>query len=88
MINELQSKIENYLQKDKLEHFFFGTLISFLSVILVQNIEVLPKWFIIAPCLLIAVTKELIDKYVRGLTFDLIDIIYTVSSSIILYFIL
>ena len=85
--NIIQSKIENYLQKDKLEHFFIGTLMAFgLGTLFVLG--VLPKLLIILIPVVIAITKECIDKFIRNGNFDVLDIIYTIISSIIIFFLL
>lgn len=79
--------LEKLVPSDKLAHFFYFTLLAFLSAF-AYEIICIPKWFIIAPCAFIAVSKELFDKFVKRTTFDIVDILFSVASSIILYLLL
>ena len=80
--------LEKLVPSDKLAHFFYLTLLAFLSAFAYYEIVCIPKWFIIAPCAFIAVSKELFDKFVKRTTFDIVDILFSVASSIILYLLL
>jgi hypothetical protein len=80
--------LEKLVPSDKLAHFFYFTLLAFLSAFAYYEIICIPKWVIIAPCAFIAVSKELFDKFVKRTTFDIVDILFSVASSIILYLLL
>lgn len=80
--------LEKLVPSDKLAHFFYFTLLAFLSAFAYYEIVCIPKWFIIVPCAFIAVSKELFDKFVKKTKFDAVDILFSVASSIILYLLL
>lgn len=80
--------LEKLVPSDKLAHFFYFTLLAFISVFAYLNIECLHKWSIVAPCAFIAVSKELFDKFVKKTKFDVVDILFSIASSIILYLLL
>ena len=80
--------LEKLVPGDKLAHFFYFTLLAFLSVFIYLQVECLDKLVIIAPCAAIAVSKELFDKFVKKTKFDVVDILFSVASSIILYLLL
>lgn len=86
VFNKVQWSIENYLQKDKLVHFLFGTLISYIVLFFHLHVLFIDKIFILIVPILVALIKELIDKYIRKSTFDLIDILFTIISGVILFF--
>lgn len=70
---DLQTKIENLIEKDKLMHFCIGLLIAQLAYLWV--------WFIVLP-IGIGLAKELYDKYVRKTGFNWWDWIATVAGVI------
>lgn len=86
MINKFLDRIFN-LQTDKLKHFFFGTLIGFLMVIMFS-------WAGILLTLFVALLKEVID-YIEysadGKTYNAIgglwDVAFTVAPSILFFII-
>lgn len=65
----LQLKIENMIEKDKLMHFCIGLLLAQLAYLWI--------WLIALP-LIVGVAKELYDKYVRKTGFNWWDLIATV----------
>lgn len=65
---KVQDRIENYIPKDKLLHFCAGLLLSLLMILSV--------WFIVIP-IVIGISKELYDKYVRKTFFDVKDMLVT-----------
>ena len=67
----LQSKIENAIEKDKLIHFCIGLLLAQLMYF--------SLWFLLLP-VLIGVIKELYDKYVRKTGLNWWDLLATVSG--------
>jgi len=87
IIDSIQSKVENILQKDKLEHFFIGTLLAFILVLLF-NISIIPKLLILIVPIIVALLKESIDKFIRNRDFSLLDILFTIISSIIVFFLI
>ena len=78
----IQFFLERILAADKMRHFFFGTLIAFICIPFLEN------WEIVAVVACVALLKELSDKYIRKGTFDILDILWTIISSILLYIIL
>lgn len=69
----------NYiLRHDRLKHFFVGTLIFLFISLFLDNTYAL---LITA---IIAVLKEVYDKYKKKTMFDLLDIIYTILTAIII----
>ena len=80
--------LEKLVPSDKLAHFFYFTLLAFFSTFIYFQIDYLNKWSIIAPCAFIAVSKELFDKFVKKTKFDVVDILFSIASSIILYLLL
>lgn len=73
-------KIESWIAKDKLEHFFYGFLLfELLTIFFDGHVSLLIVFFI-------AIAKEfLIDKVIRKKTPDLFDFVFTIMpGSIIL----
>jgi len=70
------------LQKDKLLHFFFGTFIAFGLT------STLSSGYMILGTLIVAVSKELLDKYVRKTAFSVSDISATMIPAFLFYIIL
>lgn len=68
-MKNLQMKIENAIEKDKLMHFCVGLLLAQLIY--------LSLWFILLPPV-IGIMKELFDKYVRSTGFNWWDLLATV----------
>jgi len=85
--NNIQTTIENTLQKDKLEHFFVGFLLSCVGLIIFKFVLINPLIILLIP-MTVAIIKELIDKYVRGGIFSLLDILFTTLPGLILYIII
>ena len=65
------------IPQDKLLHFFYGSIISFLLGLF------LPQLYVIAIVCIIAVSKELYDLYIKGTKIDLLDILFTIIPSLI-----
>ena len=67
------------IKEDKANHFIYGTIITFLSLLVFNNI-----WISFGICLTIALFKELLDKYDSNPNshFDLMDIVWTLIGSI------
>jgi hypothetical protein len=70
---ELQVKIENLVEKDKLMHFCIGLLLAQLAYVWV--------WLILLP-VIAGFVKELYDKYVRKTGFNRWDWLATVAGCI------
>lgn len=65
----LQQKIENIIPKDKLMHFCVGLLLAQFAYLCV--------WLLVLP-LIVGISKELYDKYVRKTGFNWWDLLATV----------
>jgi len=81
LLNKIQD-IAGLLQKDKLLHFFFGTFVAFGLTLTV------PLVYMLIGSLFVAVSKELLDKYVRKTVFSIADIVFTVIPAAMFYIIL
>ncbi|MFD1292624.1 hypothetical protein ACFQ5N_02140 [Lutibacter holmesii] len=66
------------LQKDKLLHFFCGFFIYAIANIFLAEIYALLIVLIVAVC------KELYDKYIKKTFIDYLDIGFTIFSGVIL----
>ena len=72
-------KIINYvLRLDRLKHFFIGTLVFIFIDISETSMNALILTSVLA------VGKELYDKFVKKSKFDVLDILYTVLSGLII----
>jgi len=71
---------------DKLLHFMYGTLGTFVIyiVVLLLGLNLLFVPIIATIC---AIGKELHDKYIKKTFISIPDILYTIASSVILYLI-
>ena len=77
MIKEFLRKIGN-IQKDKLLHFFWGAILSFILILFLGKIGVIIS-------LIIPAVKELYyDKYLGQGNCELADYIYTIAPTIML----
>lgn len=77
IIDSIQSWVESFLEKDKLEHFFI------MSIILIP-IGLFHIWWLKLLCaLLIGVIKEIIDLKIRKTKWDWLDIFYGGLAGII-----
>lgn len=76
LLNKFQETAGS-LQKDKLLHFFFGTFIAFGLTL------TLSAGYMMLGTLIVAVSKELLDKYVRDTKFSIADIIFTVIPAVL-----
>lgn len=76
LLNKFQETAGS-LQKDKLLHFFFGTFIAFGLTLAVS------AGYMMLGTLIVAVSKELLDKYVRDTKFSIADIIFTVIPAVL-----
>ena len=75
--------IINYiLRTDRLKHFFLGTLIFIFCTIFWSNLISL------GIVTVVAVGKELYDKYYKKTVFDWIDALYTILTGILITIIL
>lgn len=78
--NNIQRKIENAIQKDKLLHFIGGLLLSYAMFY--------SFWCVAIP-LLFGLLKELADKYIRKGKFDINDLFFTyigiIPNSIVIF---
>lgn len=70
-------------KKDKLLHFYYGTIISLILLFLTKL--GLNPIFIPILTAVIASGKEIYDKLIKKTRFDYIDLIYTILTSIIIY---
>lgn len=69
------------IQKDKLLHYFYGSIIAFPLVLLFS-------FYGVVITLLIATIKEVVyDKLLKRGTFEVLDIIYTIIPSLLFYLI-
>lgn len=69
------------IQKDKLLHYFYGSIIAFPLVLLFC-------FYGVVITLLIATIKEVVyDKLLKRGTFEVLDIVYTVTPSFLFYII-
>lgn len=79
-LNNIQRKVENAIQKDKLMHFIGGLLLSYAMFY--------SFWCILIP-LSFGLLKELADKYIRKGKFDMKDIFATylgiIPNSIVIF---
>lgn len=79
-LNNIQSKIEDRIQKDKLMHFIGGLLLSYAMFY--------SFWCVAIP-LVFGLLKELVDKYVRKGKFDIKDLFATylgvIPNSIVIF---
>lgn len=70
-------------ENDKLLHFYYGTSISIIMLfITLFGINLI---FVPLVTTLIAVGKETYDLYYKGAKFDYVDLLYTITPSILLY---
>ena len=74
-INKIQAYIENLLQKDKLEHFFIGSILGY-GLATMFKLGLLAKIWIPIILITIAILKEVVDRYIRNGKFDLLDILF------------
>ena len=64
------------IAQDKLMHYFVGTLIAALLYPLIS-------WWAVAVTVVVAVGKELYDKYSGKGTPELADVVWTVAGSLV-----
>ena len=84
--NDTQLNIENWFQKDKLEHDFVGTKVSLLCAGLHKLIPAIPKESVVIIPLFLAITKEiLVDSIIRKTVFSIEDVAWTISNSVLIY---
>lgn len=70
------------IQKDKLLHYFYGSIIAFPLVFLFG-------FYGVVITLLIASVKEVVyDKLLKRGTFEILDIVYTTLPSLLFYLII
>ena len=72
------------IPNDKLLHFFYGSIVSFITLLFVDIFHLNPV-LIPVTTLIVAVGKEVYDKFIRKTKFDVIDIVFTIITSIVLY---
>ena len=79
-LNNIQSKVEKAMQKDKLMHFIGGLLLSYSMFY--------SFWCVVIP-LAFGLLKELADKYIRNGKFDVKDLFFTyigiIPNSIVIF---
>lgn len=73
--------INKLLAHDKLKHFFFGSLFAYL--LMAFNVDSL---LIVFLCGGLGVFKEMVDYFTGGKQ-ELLDIVYTIIPSLLLYLI-
>ncbi len=72
----------NNIQKDKLLHFFYGTLIAFLTM----NISYITGEEAVMICAAVAAGKELIyDKMMGKGNCEIMGFVYTVAPAVMFY---
>jgi len=69
---------ELILRVDRVQHFFVGTLIFLFVSAFTDNL------FGLGTVTLIAILKELNDKYIKKTNFDIWDLLYTILSGILI----
>jgi len=69
---------ELILRHDRLKHFFGGTLIFIFIGAFTYNL------FGLGTVTLIAILKELNDKYIKKTNFDIWDLLYTILSGLLI----
>lgn len=79
ILNNVITYFINTLKFDKMLHFFFGFIISYISSFFLSISYV----FIVT--LLIAIFKEVKDSFDLGNKFDIIDIIFTILPITLIY---
>lgn len=77
-LTQLQSKIESYLQKDKLEHFFVMSLLV-LPVSLIWH----SWWLTLLTAAFGATAKEYVDVQYRGKQWDWLDWLYGIYAGLL-----
>jgi len=76
------SIVRNKLPKiDKLKHFYMGLIYTLISLFFLNGI------YIIIPCLVLGVVKEVRDYFGSG-TPEILDVLFTVYPSILIFLIL
>lgn len=82
-INKIQSWVESKLEKDKLEHFFIMSFLSF------------PIAFLFKSCLItilfsifVGILKESIDKFIRKTEWNWEDLFFTILAGLLQSFLL
>lgn len=79
LINNVIEKITTILRPDRMLHFFFGFLITYVSSFFLK-IE-----YVFVVTLLLAILKEIRDSLQIGNRFDVIDILFTILPCALLY---
>lgn len=85
MFCKLQNRIERILAHDKLLHYFFGSVIAFVAA-LASHFWLFPSYIVLVLPLVAGIIKEFIDVYLRHMRFSILDVIWTVTGSLFIYF--
>ena len=67
------------IEKDKLNHFFYGTIICVITYIITHS-----EYFSFFTCFIIAFIKEIYDHFF-GSKFDWLDIIWTLLGGLVIF---
>ena len=71
--------MEKYMPRvDRLMHFFVGTLIFIFAQLFVA------EWVALITVSVIATGKELYDEFIKKTQFDLVDLLFTILTGLIL----
>jgi len=73
----MEKKLAN-IPQDKLLHFFYGAIISFILGLFI------PQLYVILAVLLIAVAKELHDLFIKRTKIDYLDIVFTLIPAFLI----